>query len=82
MVYGITATSESLGINPVLFFLALVWILIWKGLALWKSARKNQLVWFIVLLIINTLGILEILYIFLFSKIKLEPEKRTKKRKK
>lgn len=51
--------------------LVTIWTLIWKGLALWKSAKKNSKVWFIVLLIINTLGILEILYIFLFSKINL-----------
>jgi phosphoglycerol transferase MdoB-like AlkP superfamily enzyme len=48
--------------------LAVIWSLAWKGVALWKSGRKNQLVWFIVLLVVNTLGILEILYIFVFSK--------------
>jgi len=46
-----------------------IWSLVWKGFALWKSAKRRQLVWFIVLLIVNTAGILEILYIFLFSKI-------------
>ena len=45
----------------------LVWSLPWKGAALWKSARKAHLGWFIILIIINTLGILEILYIFVFS---------------
>jgi methionyl-tRNA synthetase len=48
--------------------LLLAWIIAWKGLALWKSARLKQPVWFIVLLVVNTLGILEILYIFVFSK--------------
>ncbi len=48
--------------------LLIIWSLIWKGFALWKSARNNSQAWFIVLLIVNTLGILEILYIFLFSK--------------
>jgi len=48
-----------------------------------KAARKNSLVWFVILLIVNTLGILEILYIFLFSKINLEEKKkRGRKRKK
>ncbi len=46
------------------------WILPWKGVALWRSAKLNKKAWFISLLIINTLGILEILYIFVFSKAK------------
>ena len=49
------------------FFLAVAWALVWKGLALWKAARKGERVWFVALLIINTLGILEILYLYVFS---------------
>ena len=52
----------------ILFVLVLVWSLAWKGIALWKAARAGSKNWFVVLLIINTLGILEILYIFVFSK--------------
>jgi methionyl-tRNA synthetase len=37
---------------------------------LWKSARNTDKVWFIVLLLVNTVGILEILYIYFFSKKK------------
>lgn len=48
--------------------IAILWTLPWKGVALWKAAKNNDLVWFILLIIINTLGILEILYIFVFSK--------------
>jgi hypothetical protein len=55
-----------------LIAIALIWSLIWKGFALWKAARKNSPAWFIALLVINTLGILEILYLFLFSKIDFE----------
>ena len=46
----------------------LIWSLVWKGLALWKSARRKENIWFIVLLIVNTVGILEILYLYVFSK--------------
>ncbi len=53
--------------NPILIFLLLVWHFYWKGRALWKAAKNKDLIWFIVLLVINTLGILEILYIFLFN---------------
>ena len=59
--------------NPyysALFFSLMIWASIWKGVSLWKSAHNNQRNWFIALLIINTFGILEIIYIFYFSKPK------------
>lgn len=46
----------------------LLWILPWKGYALWKAARKGETKWFVALLVINTFAILDILYIFVFSK--------------
>jgi len=46
----------------------MIWSVIWKGLALWKSARHNQLTWFIILLVVNTVGVLEIIYIAFFQK--------------
>jgi methionyl-tRNA synthetase len=58
------------GIILPLLLLLVVWSMVWKLLALWKAARNNSLVWFIVLGVVNTLGILEILYIFIFSKMK------------
>ncbi len=50
--------------------LGVLWTLPWKGVALWKSARQNEKWWFIALLVINTVGLLEILYIFVFGKKK------------
>jgi hypothetical protein len=44
------------------------WELIWKGFALWKAGRKNDKLWFILILVFNTAGILPIVYIFLVSK--------------
>lgn len=52
--------------------LIIIWSGIWKAIALWKSARRNDLVWFIILIIFNTLGILEIVYIFIIAKDKKE----------
>lgn len=46
------------------------WSLVWKGIALWKAARNSDKTWFVILLIVNTLGLLEILYIFIFGKKK------------
>ncbi len=55
--------------NLLIFtYLAILWTLPWKGVALWKAARKEHKIWFIVLFLVNTLAILEILYIFIFSK--------------
>lgn len=48
----------------------LLWVMPWKGIALWKAVRNNHKGWFIVLLVVNTLAILDILYIFVFSKNK------------
>lgn len=45
---------------------ALLWTLVLKGFALWYAARGEQKGWFIALLIINTLGILEIIYLIWF----------------
>lgn len=52
-----------------------LWTIPWKGVALWKAARAGQKAWFIIMLVINTVAILEILYIFFFSKKKQEDQR-------
>ena len=42
--------------NPILYVI-LAWAVIWKGIALWHSARNNQPAWYIVILLVNTVGI-------------------------
>ena len=54
--------------GATLFILLLVWSLVWKGMALWRAARLGKKWWFIALLAINTFGILEILFLFVFGK--------------
>ncbi len=54
--------------QPQFYFPLLLWTIFWKGLALWKSATKKQLFWFILILVINTMGILEIVYVFILNK--------------
>lgn len=51
-----------------LIILAVIWTLPWKGVALWRAARNTHRWWFVALLVVNTLAILEIVYIFGFSK--------------
>jgi hypothetical protein len=56
--------------NLVIFILLTIWSLVWKGISLWKSAQNKHRNWFIAILVINSFGILEIVYIFYFSKSK------------
>ena len=56
-------TAGNAWLVPLIF-----WTLFWKGIALWKSGRNNQLYWFIALLVINTAGVLEIMYILWFQR--------------
>ncbi len=78
----LSGLAAQLRIPFWLFAIILVWIVVWKLLALWKSARNNHIVWFIVLAVVNTVGILEILYIYVFSKLGKKLEKRIIKKKK
>ncbi len=61
--------STIASLPPWLLAVILTWTLAWKGLALWKSAKRNSPAWFVILLVVNTIGILEILYFFLFSEM-------------
>ena len=57
--------------QPWFFFLlvpVVVWDVIIRGVALWKSARHTQKAWFIALLIVNSIGILPIIYLLFFQK--------------
>lgn len=58
--------------NTWLFALILLWVLPWKGLALWKSARNDNKYWFIALLIVQSLAVLDIIYIFFINRKKTE----------
>lgn len=52
---------------PMLLLL-IIWSIIWKGMALWRAARLGNQAWFVILLIVNTFGILEIVYLFVVTK--------------
>lgn len=63
--------DNSFLINPtfsiVLLILAL-WTVPWKIYAVWLTVKRNEKKWFVALLILNTVGILEIFYIFKIAK--------------
>ena len=64
--------EESVLIEKFFLFilLAALWMIPWKGIALWKAAKNSHKIWFVAILLLNTLAILEIIYIFGFSKRK------------
>jgi len=55
-------------IFPALFLVMLVWTFAWKAIALYHAARNGQRWWFVALVVINTVGILEIVYLKWFQK--------------
>lgn len=76
MFENIDAMITFIEENTLLFIVVTIWSLAWKGFALWKAAaKKKNPYWFVAILILNTYGIIDILYIFIFS----EWEKITKK---
>lgn len=65
---GFGVDGLALGGMGLLAVVALLWSLIWKGLALWHAAKRNDGWWFVLFLVVNTLGILEIIYLFFVCK--------------
>jgi hypothetical protein len=66
--YAGPVSGGFVGGAGLVLLIVVVWTLVWKGMALWKAAQKGSKPWFIALLLINTVGILDILYIYVFSK--------------
>lgn len=70
-----TATNPDLEVflSAFPFVLPLVIVvglatMILKGFALWRAGRNNDKGWFITLMIVNTLGILEVIYLVTSAK--------------
>ncbi len=69
--YGVGIAAPTwIHIFAPMVMVLVVWSIFWKGLALWHSARRGQPWWFMILLIVNTVGLLEIIYLFLILKLK------------
>lgn len=54
--------------NWLLFSILTIWTTFWKGLALWIASKNEHRKWFVAFLFLNTVGILEIIYIFFITK--------------
>jgi heme/copper-type cytochrome/quinol oxidase subunit 2 len=78
----LSLVSETAGMPIWLLTIIVIWTLCWKLIAMYKAAQKKSVIWFIVLALINTMGILPIFYIFLFSKMKIRIQELPLKKKK
>ena len=58
------------GLMMSTLLLVVLWSIFWKGLALWHAAKRNEAGWFVALLLLNTVGILEMVYLFGVAKVK------------
>lgn len=59
---------ETAGPFMPLIIILIIWEAIWKLMAMWKAARNNHMIWFICIALINTIGILPIIYILMHRK--------------
>jgi len=63
-VFGIDALMSVIGVTSLIVIL-IIWSLAWKGAGMWKAAHRGSKVWFVLLLLVNSIGILDIIYIYL-----------------
>ncbi|HYD92999.1 MAG TPA: DUF5652 family protein [Candidatus Paceibacterota bacterium] len=68
-IVGPLLHSVGLGILfPVFWIVLLVWTFASKALGLWYAARNCQRVWFVVFMLVHTIGILEMIYLKWYQK--------------
>lgn len=58
---------------PATIAVLVLWSIVWTGLALWHAAKRNDRGWFILFLVVHTVGILEILYLLFVVRIHHSP---------
>ncbi len=71
--YELFQSSDLITPGSGFFFLMaalFIWDVVWRGIGMWKSARNSHLIWFVAILVFNTLGILPIVYLLFFQKRK------------
>jgi hypothetical protein len=68
--------------DQTIMFVLVLWEIWWKGKALWKAARTSETKWYIAILVVNSIGILPLLYLYVFSKKGEKTVKATQGKKK
>ncbi len=63
--------SGSTFAGEITLVIIFVWSIGWKGLALYHAGKNQDKLWFIGVLLVNTLGLVEIAYLFYLSKHKI-----------
>lgn len=59
----------ALGVGALIGLVFLAVVIVLKGFALWHAAKRDEKWWFIILLVINTAGILELVYLLAIAKV-------------
>jgi len=68
ILHGTISIMNTVVWLNIAIYVLFIWSTFWKGLALWRAGQLKQRNWFVVMLILNTVGILEIVYLFRFAK--------------
>ena len=71
-MYNTTGLELSMWMqtHQLILILVVIWSIFWTGLAFWHSAKRGQFWWFIIFLVVHTMGLLEIIYLFGVLKLK------------
>ncbi len=64
-------------IKNLIVAVLMVWSLVWKCYSVWTAVKAGHKKWFVALLLFNTLGILDMIYIFYIAKKKWSEVKAT-----
>ncbi len=51
--------------NTWIVVLMSIWEVAWKGLALWRAGKNEAKIWFVAILVLNTVGIVPIAYLLI-----------------
>lgn len=63
--FKVNSTGNISSTMMTVLAILVIWELLWKGLALWRAAKQDSKRWFILILIINSVGILPIMYLLI-----------------
>jgi len=62
-----SADEQSLALAWAIVLAVVAWSYLWKCLAFWKAARREQIGWYVVIALAPPFGLVEMLYVFLVA---------------
>ena len=72
----LSLVASQLGVAIWVFIIIAIWEGVWTAIAMWRAAKNNHMLWFIIFFLVNLLAIPEIVYIILTRKKKAKRRKR------